>query len=176
MQVGSKDKYILNYWTVKKNNATISRSSKSLRGFKTMREKPGHHEIQIQTRGFTDILDITPQVSKALSESEVTNGILLVFVPGSTAAITTIEFEPGLRKDMPEFFEKIIPQNINYHHDKTWGDGNGYAHVRAALIGPSLSIPVLNKRMTLGTWQQIVLIDFDNRPRQRKVLVEIMGD
>ena len=140
-----------------------------------MSETSIHEELVFSTRGFTDIIDITSDVATIISENGVSNGLVNVFVPGSTAAITTIEHEPGLLKDLPEFFEKIIPQNKSYQHDKTWGDGNGYAHLRASLLGPSLSIPILEGRMTLGTWQQIILVDFDNRPRERKLVVQIMA-
>jgi secondary thiamine-phosphate synthase enzyme len=132
-------------------------------------------ELSFQTRGFTDIIDITPEISSLLSKNNVASGLVNLFVPGSTAAITTIEYEPGLLKDLPEFLEEIIPQDRSYNHDKTWGDGNGYAHLRAALIGPSLSVPIQSGRMTLGTWQQIVLIDFDNRPRQRRLVIQVLS-
>ena len=132
--------------------------------------------LERQTQGLTSIFDITSEVIDYLTQSGISDGLVTVFVPGSTAAITTIEYEPGLLKDLPEFLEKIIPQNKSYHHDKTWGDGNGYAHLRAALLGPSLSVPVQNERMILGTWQQIILIDFDNRPRMRNIVVQIIGE
>lgn len=132
--------------------------------------------IPLSTRGHCDIIDITHKTEKALLESGISEGMVLVFVPGSTAGVTTVEYEPGLKQDLPEFFEKIIPENREYHHDATWGDGNGYAHVRAALLGPSLSVPVADGRMQLGTWQQIVVIDFDNRPRSREITVQISGE
>ena len=132
--------------------------------------------IARQTQGICDIHDITPDVQQAINDAGVQNGTITVFVPGSTAGITTIEFEPGLKQDLPELFEKFAPANVTYHHDATWGDGNGFSHLRAALLGASLVVPFNDGRMHLGTWQQIVLIDFDNRPRQRKVVVQIMGE
>ncbi|HDL18546.1 MAG TPA: YjbQ family protein [Bacteroidetes bacterium] len=131
--------------------------------------------IEINTRGFTDIHDITGKIQSQLAQSQIKDGLITLFIPGSTGAITTIEYESGLLKDLPDFLEKIIPQNKSYHHDKTWGDGNGYAHLRASLLGPSLSVPVQNGKMILGTWQQIIFIDFDNRSRQRRIVVQIIG-
>ena len=133
-------------------------------------------ELLIESKGHTDIVDITFKIAGIINHSSINKGLVVVFVPGSTAALTTIEFEPGLLKDLPEFFEKIIPQSKSYNHDKTWGDGNGYAHLRASLVGPSISIPIKNNQMILGTWQQLILIDFDNRPRQRRLVVQILGD
>ena len=129
----------------------------------------------INTKGETDILDITQDIQKKIDSSGFTEGNVLVFVNGSTAGITTIEFESGLRKDYPAFFEKIIPSNITYQHDKTWHDGNGHSHVRAALQGASLTIPFTNGNLLLGTWQQIILVDFDNRSRKRNITVQITG-
>lgn len=131
--------------------------------------------FSINTKGNTDILDITPYVQEKINASGLNEGSALVFAGGSTAGITTIEFEPGLKKDYPAFFEKIIPSNITYMHDETWHDGNGHSHVRAALQGASLTVPFKNKNLLLGTWQQIVLIDFDNRPRKRNIVVQITG-
>lgn len=133
-------------------------------------------EITLATKGNTDILDITTKIESLINDSKISNGSVLIFVPGSTAALTTIEYEPGLLQDLPEFFEKIIPQNISYQHDKTWGDGNGHAHLRASLIGPSISVPIVNNKMILGTWQQLILIDFDNRSRHRKLVIQIIGE
>jgi len=133
-------------------------------------------KVEIATRGHTDIIDITSQVQAVLAKSGLNNGTLTVFISGSTAGVTTIEYEPGLLKDLPEVFEKIAPENKIYHHDETWGDGNGYAHVRAALLGGSFSVPFVNSRMQLGTWQQIVVIDFDNRSRHRKVVIQMLGN
>ncbi len=132
--------------------------------------------ISLQTQGNCDIIDITPQVNDVLAESGVTCGTVTLFVTGSTAGITTIEYEPGLVSDLKEMWQRLVPENIPYGHDRAWGDGNGHAHVRSALLGASLVIPVVNKRMTLGTWQQIVLLDFDNRPRQRHLVVQVAGE
>ncbi len=132
-------------------------------------------EFNLSTKGFSDIIDITSQAEEVLNESKIKQGIVLVFVQGSTAGITTIEYEPNLVKDFQEFIEKLIPQNKKYHHDATWGDDNGFSHLRASLIGPSIALSVENGKLVLGTWQQIVLCDFDNRPRQRKIIVKIIG-
>lgn len=131
--------------------------------------------FSVSTRGNSEVLDITTRVSNLLSKHKLKEGNLIVFVSGSTASVTTTEFEPGLRKDIPEALNRIAPESIRYHHDDTWHDGNGHAHVRAAVMGPSLTIPFSGGEMLLGTWQQIVLIDFDNRPRERKVVVQLMG-
>jgi len=132
--------------------------------------------ISISTKGFTDIIDITADVRSVLTKSSLKDGTVIVFISGSTAGITTIEYEPGLLKDLPEAFEKIAPQRKGYHHDATWGDGNGFSHVRAALLGCSLSVPFVDGQLLLGTWQQIVVIDFDNRSRNRNIVVQIMGE
>lgn len=132
-------------------------------------------EHSFPTQGDGTIIDLTGSLESALAESGVETGQLVVFVPGSTGAVTTIELEPGLIKDLPEFFERIVPSNRGYHHDATWGDGNGFSHVRAALVGPSLSIPVSRGRMTLGTWQQVVFLEFDNKTRRRTVQISIVG-
>ena len=131
--------------------------------------------FKIKTKGNTDILDITSQVQKIIKNSKLKEGQATVFVPGSTAGVTTIEYEPGLLKDLPEAFERIIPENIEYAHHLTWGDHNGHAHVRAALLGASKTFPFTDSSLILGTWQQIVLVDFDERPRSRKVVVQIIG-
>lgn len=132
--------------------------------------------ISLSTRGNTDIIDITPQVASLLREHQFSHGQALIFVSGSTAGITTIEYEPGLLKDIPAAFEKIAPQGARYHHEETWHDGNGHSHVRAALLGCSLTVPFKDGRLLLGTWQQIVLIDFDNRPRKREVIAQFSGE
>ena len=132
--------------------------------------------IAVSTRGDAEILDITPEVQAKVTEHGVTNGQALVFVVGSTGALTTVEFEPGLVRDLPEFFERIAPQGAHYHHEDTWHDGNGHSHVRASLLGPSLVVPVAEGRLTLGTWQQIIFIDFDNRPRDRQIVVQVSGE
>ena len=132
--------------------------------------------FSFQTEGDGAIVDLTGRLEAALSRSGVTIGQIVLFVPGSTGAVTTVEYEPGLVRDLPEFFERIIPSDRTYHHDETWGDGNGFSHLRASLVGPSLSIPVSRGAMTLGTWQQVVFMEFDNRKRQRTVEVNIMGE
>jgi len=131
------------------------------------------NHIFVQTTAKTDIIDITPEISREAKESSVVNGSVTVFVPGSTAAVTTIEFESGVINDLKKAIDRMAPEDIYYEHNERWGDGNGYAHVRAALIGPSLHIPIVDGSMTLGTWQQIVLLDFDNRPRKRRIVVQI---
>jgi secondary thiamine-phosphate synthase enzyme len=131
--------------------------------------------FSVNTKGEADILDITPEVQEKINSSGFIEGNVLVFVGGSTAGITTIEYEPGLRKDYPAFFEKIIPSGAVYQHDKTWHDGNGHSHVRASLQGASLTIPFTNGNLLLGTWQQIILVDFDNRSRKRNIIVQILG-
>ena len=133
-------------------------------------------KISLSTKGECDIVDITPQVAEQLSQSGIDNGTVTIFVAGSTAGVTTIEFEPGLVSDLQELWQRIAPKGITYDHDRRWGDGNGYAHVRASLLGASLVVPFSNKRLSLGTWQQIVLVDFDNRPRSREVVLQITGD
>ncbi|MEW6333102.1 MAG: secondary thiamine-phosphate synthase enzyme YjbQ [Thermodesulfobacteriota bacterium] len=131
--------------------------------------------LSFRTSADTDIIDITTAVSDAVADSGLTEGQALVFVPGSTAAVTTIEYETGVVRDLREAIERLAPAGIPYRHDARWGDGNGYAHVRAALLGPSLTVPLAGGRLVLGTWQQIVLVDFDNEPRDRRVLVSISG-
>ncbi len=132
-------------------------------------------EINISTNGNCDIIDITDNVENLLRKHKIVNGQCTVFSMGSTAGITTIEYEPGLLKDLPDLFEKIIPSDVNYNHDYTWHDGNGHAHLRSALLKTSLTIPIVEGNLTLGTWQQIVLIDFDNRKRKRKIIVQFLG-
>ncbi len=133
-------------------------------------------KISLQSKGEADILDITPQVEQQVAEAGINSGKATVFVAGSTAGITTIEFEPGLVSDLQSMWERNIPRDIPYNHDRRWGDGNGHSHVRASLLGASLVIPFNDQRLTLGTWQQIVLVDFDNRPRSRQIIVQIMGE
>jgi secondary thiamine-phosphate synthase enzyme len=132
--------------------------------------------ISFRTKGFSDILDITPQTEAVIDRSGIKNGLVTVFCPGSTGALTTIEYESGVLRDLQKAIERIAPSNISYEHDKRWGDGNGFSHVRAALMKPSLAIPLIKGRLTLGTWQQIVFIDFDNRRRERGLLVHILGE
>ena len=133
-------------------------------------------DITLQSKGNCDIIDITSQVAKKVEESGVNSGIVTLFITGSTAGITTIEYEPNLVSDFKKMWDRVIPQNIPYEHNKTWGDGNGHSHVRASTLGASLIIPFVNKSLTLGTWQQIVFVDFDNRPRSRKIIIQLLGD
>jgi len=133
------------------------------------------HSINFKTNSNCDIIDITGKVEAVLSKSSFDEGNVLLFAGGSTAGITTIEYEPGLLKDYPKFFDRIAPVNINYEHDNTWHDGNGHSHVRASLQGASLTVPFVNGSLTLGTWQQIIFVDFDNRSRSREVVVQLMG-
>ncbi|MFH1383042.1 MAG: secondary thiamine-phosphate synthase enzyme YjbQ [Chloroflexota bacterium] len=133
-------------------------------------------EISLHTRGNCDIVDITPQVAREVGGASVDNGIVTVFVSGSTAGLTTIEAEPGLLTDFKAMWERLIPQNLPYEHDRAWHDGNGHSHVRASLLGPSLVVPFNSKKLDLGTWQQIVLVDFDNRPRSRRLVLQILGE
>ncbi|MFC2036124.1 secondary thiamine-phosphate synthase enzyme YjbQ [Chloroflexota bacterium] len=133
-------------------------------------------KFSLQTEGQCDIVDITPQVEQCLDEVSINSGTVTVFVAGSTAGITTIEFEPGLVSDFQSMWERNVPQSIPYEHDRRWGDGNGYSHIRASLLDASLVVPFSDKRLALGTWQQIVLVDFDNRPRSRQIILQIMGE
>jgi secondary thiamine-phosphate synthase enzyme len=132
--------------------------------------------ISINTKGFSDTIDITYEVTKIVEQSGIENGLVTIFCRGSTGTITTIEFESGVIKDLQRALEKIAPSNVPYEHDKRWGDGNGFSHVRAALMKPSLSIPLIQQKLILGTWQQIVFIDFDNRARHREIFVQIIGE
>lgn len=132
--------------------------------------------IQIRSRGENDMIDITRSTCKAIEDSKLEQGIVTIFVAGSTAAVTTIEYEPGLRTDFPKILSRIAPNNIEYEHDKTWHDGNGHSHVRASLVGPSLTIPFKDGRLLLGTWQQIVVVEMDVRQRERKIILQIMGE
>ena len=132
--------------------------------------------ITVSSNGENDIIDITRQTDEAIKASGLLDGIVAIFVSGSTASITTIEFERGLKKDFPKMLARIAPSEIEYEHDNTWHDGNGHSHVRASLIGPSLTVPFKNKSMMLGTWQQIVLLEMDTRPRERKIVLQIIGE
>jgi secondary thiamine-phosphate synthase enzyme len=132
--------------------------------------------IRLHTKGNPDLINITDKVTHLLESSKLKKGLVTVFIIGSTAAITTFEYEPGLIQDVEELYDKIIPQSKHYHHDDTWGDANGFSHLRSSLQGPSLSIPFDEGRLLLGTWQQVVLAEFDNRPRDRKVIVQIIGE
>lgn len=131
--------------------------------------------IRLKTKGDTDVQDITPQVSGILRSLKIKDGIVNINVCGSTGAVTTCEYEPGLVQDIKDIFDKLIPPG-HYHHDRAWGDGNGHSHLRASLVGPSLTLPFKDKELILGTWQQIIFIDFDNRPRQRELVVQFLGE
>ena len=133
-------------------------------------------KISLESKGHCDIIDITPEVQEQLAETEVTSGTVTLFISGSTAGISTIEFEPGVLSDFQDMWERNAPRDIPYKHDRAWGDGNGHSHVRASLLGASLVIPFSDKRLALGTWQQIVVVDFDNRARSRQIVVQIMGE
>ena len=128
-----------------------------------------------KTKGFCDSIEITRKVEERVEREKVEKGLVTIFVSGSTAALTTIEYEPGLVQDLQEVLEKLIPSQKKYHHDDRWGDDNGFSHLRASLFSPSLQIPIESGRLLLGTWQQIVLLDFDNRPRTREVVIQILG-
>jgi len=131
-------------------------------------------KFQINTRGFTDIIDITQKVKNEVYKHNLKDGLVHIYVAGSTASITAIEYEPGLMKDFPAALDKIAPAGEFYHHDDTWHDGNGHAHVRAAIIGNSFSVPLVDGALQLGTWQQIVLVDFDNKPRVRNITIQVL--
>ena len=133
-------------------------------------------KISLQTKGECDIIDITPQLEQQIAETDISNGTVTVFIAGSTAGITTIEFESGVLADLQSLWERIVPRSIPYHHDRRWGDGNGHSHVRASLLGASLVVPFSNKKLILGTWQQIVAVDFDNRARSRQIILQIVGE
>ncbi len=132
--------------------------------------------ISLETGGECDVIDITPQVAKEVVDSPVGSGTATLFVAGSTAGLTTIEFESGVIADFRQAWDRLVPRDIPYDHDRRWGDGNGYSHVRASMLGCSLVVPFNQRRLTLGTWQQIVLVDFDNRPRSRQLVLQIMGE
>lgn len=133
-------------------------------------------DLRLETNGETDLIDITHEVARGVSESGIDSGIVTVFIPGSTAGVTTIEYESGAIRDFREAIERLAPKDIGYHHDARWGDGNGYSHVRAALQGASLTVPFASSRLLLGTWQQIIVVDFDNRPRSREIILQIIGE
>jgi secondary thiamine-phosphate synthase enzyme len=132
--------------------------------------------IKINSKGENDMVDITDQTLKAIQESKLENGIVTIFVPGSTAAVSTIEYEPGLIYDFPEMLCRIAPKEIKYKHDETWHDGNGHSHVRASLIGPSLTVPFKDRNLMLGTWQQIVFFELDTESRERRIIIQIIGE
>ena len=132
--------------------------------------------IELNTNGDADILDITQDVSQCIGESSLQNGTVTVFYQSSTSALTTLEYESGCISDLRRLFDEIVPQDREYAHNARWGDGNGHSHVRAALLGPSLTIPFVDAALTLGTWQQIIYVDFDNKSRQRRLVVQVMGE
>lgn len=134
------------------------------------------HKIRRRSKGFSDILDITDEARCFVEKQGIREGQATFFVVGSTAGITTVEYEPGLVKDLKELFQRIAPENSGYHHEQAWHDGNGFSHVRASLLKPSLTVPIVEGVMTLGTWQQIVLIDFDNTSRDREIVLQVMGE
>lgn len=135
-----------------------------------------YEEINLRTEGEVDIIDITGMVQSVVDRSGIKNGIALIFAIGSTAAITTIEYEPGLKKDLPAALDRLFPKGINYEHEKTWHDGNGHSHIRASFLKPDLCIPIVNGNLVLGTWQQIVFVELDVRKRNRRIAVQILGD
>ncbi len=139
-----------------------------------MQTKLNH--IFLTTRGNTDIIDITQQISECARASSLSNGLVTIFCPSSTSGVTTIEYEPGVLQDLKRIFENLVPKDEVYQHDAAWHDGNGHSHIRAALMKASLNIPLVDGHMTLGTWQQIVFIDFDVRPRKREIIVQILGE
>ena len=132
--------------------------------------------IDFQTKGNAEMTDLTAKVAAAVERSELLSGVVVIFASGATGAVTTIEYEPGLAEDMSDALERIAPKDIEYAHNRRWGDGNGHSHVRASMIGPSLTVPFSDGKLLLGTWQQIVFLDLDNRPRYRRIVVQIMGE
>lgn len=133
-------------------------------------------QINIKTDGEVDIIDITEEIQNSIDKSKLKDGIICIFVPGSTGTLTTIEYEPGLMKDLPQALEKIAPKGIYYNHHETWHDDNGHSHVRASLMGPSITVPFRNKKLIHGTWQQIVFVELDTSPRNREIIVQIVGE
>ena len=132
--------------------------------------------IKLSTRGETDIIDITPKVERFLSETKLKNGVVTIFVPGSTGGLTTVEYESGVLGDLKDAFERVAPRDAHYGHNSRWGDGNGFSHVRASMLGPSISVPFSKGELALGTWQQIVFVDFDNRSRSRELILQFIGE
>ncbi len=133
-------------------------------------------QLSVETRGEGDILDVTENVAEAVSESSLENGVVTIFVPGSTGALTTIEYEPGLLKDLPNVLERVAPKRLEYEHERRWHDGNGHSHVRASIIGPCLTVPFVKGRLTLGTWQQIIFLELDVHSRHRQLILQIIGE
>ena len=132
--------------------------------------------FSLSAKGFCDIIDVTGKVAAAVGRSGIANGLATVFCPGSTCSLTAIEYETGVLRDLANVIEKIVPSNVPYEHDRRWGDGNGFSHVRSALLKPSISVPLVNRNLALGTWQQIVFLDFDNRQRKREIIVQVVGE
>ena len=132
--------------------------------------------LQLETQGEADIIDITPQVAEAVYKSGLQSGVVAIFCPSATSALTTIEYESGCLSDLRRLFDEIVNPERDYQHNRRWQDGNGHSHVRAALLGPSLTVPFVQQRLTLGTWQQIIYVDFDNRPRRRELVAQVMGE
>lgn len=132
--------------------------------------------LKLHTRGELDMLDITPIVEEAVAEANLSDGLATVFVAGSTGAVTTIEYEPGLLKDFPAMLERVAPKGLSYEHERRWHDGNGHSHVRASLLGSSLTIPIVNRRLTLGTWQQLVFVELDIHARSRELVLQLIGE
>ncbi len=135
-----------------------------------------HAEIEFATSGDTDVIDITGKVETLVRETDLRSGMVNLFVPGSTGALTTIEYEDALVRDLKVLLDELVPKNRDWAHNMTWGDGNGHSHLRASMFGPSLTVPIVNGKLVRGTWQQIVFLDFDNRSRQRRVIVTLMGE
>jgi len=135
-----------------------------------------HQEIHLRSQAEGDIIDITDTVQKIVEQSQIRNGLACVFVAGSTGAVTTMEYEPGLRKDIPRALERLVPITLHYDHHETWHDDNGHSHVKASILGPSLSVPIQDGTLVHGTWQQLVFIELDTRPRQRTLLVQLVGE
>jgi len=134
------------------------------------------HTVKFNTRGAGAIVDLTLEIKEAIANSNIVSGAIMAFVPGSTGGITTMEYEPGLIEDVPEMLERLVPSDRPYQHDKTWHDGNGFSHLRGALIGPDITVPFRNRELLLGVWQQVVFLEFDNRPREREIIFQIIGD
>jgi secondary thiamine-phosphate synthase enzyme len=132
--------------------------------------------IEFETKGRNEVVDITDNIRQIINRSGISDGSALVFVPGATGGLSTIEYEPGLIKDLPKLMEKLIPEKEYYFHNENWHDGNGHSHLKATLIGPSLTIPFENKRLVLGTWQQVVFLEFDNKPHHRQIVVQLIGE
>ena len=134
------------------------------------------YDFQVSTKGYGDVIDVTDKVEGLVAKSSLADGTVTVFVPGSTAGVTTVEYESGLVSDLRDAFDRLVPRTLTYAHDSRWGDGNGFSHVRASLLGASLTVPFAGGRLILGTWQQIVISDFDNRSRRRQIVVQVMGE